>query len=436
MSPSQKPMPLDGVRIIDITAVIGAPIGTGLLAQMGAEVIRVESTRIFPATTRGSLAHPPKEIVPSMGPVGRGYPDFEPGERPWNRFALFNCHGHNKLSMTVDLLLPDGVEIFHRLLQLTDVVIENVPGVMDKLGLGYEALRRVQPDIIMLSVSGMGSTGPYKDNRGFGGHFEDVMGHAWLRGYPDDHPGSNTSVVASDPAVGAGLAWAVAAALHSRRSTGKGQHIDMSMAEVYLHHLGTAFLDYEMNHRAERTLGNRHPFLAPHGCYPCKGEDKWVTIAVRDDREWESLRLAMGDPDWARDPKLADGYGRSRRQDLIDRQIEEWTRKHGHVELQKLLQEAGVPAGAVLDDSEIFQDPHLRERGFYKRVSHPEAGSHDYPYTFWHMSESPWESRRPPPTLGEHNEGLYQGLLGLSQGDYRRLEAQGHIGTAYEPHIR
>ena len=429
-------LPLEGIRIVDMTAVIGAPFGMLLLSELGAEVVRVESLNFFTSTTRGGMARPPKALLGGMGPVGGAYPDFEPGERPWNRFGLFNCHGHNKFSMTADVATEQGQDTFFRMVNLADAVIDNQTGFMENFGLGYERLRRHRPDIIQISISGTGATGPYAGARGFGGHFENLMGHAWLRGYPEDHPISLTpSVVTSDPASGAALAWSLMAALEHRARTGEGQFIEMAMTEMFLHHVGHAYVDYALNGRVQRTTGNRHPSMAPHGCYPCKGEDRWVTIAVGTDEQWLSLRKAMGDPAWARDAKFADGYRRQRHQDELDEGIEAWTREREHVEAQRLLQEAGVPAGAVLDDAEIFEDPHLRERGFFRTVRHPEAGTHDYGFQFYKLSKTPVESRRPAPLLGEHNERYYRELLAVGEEEYRRLEAEGQIGMDYGPEM-
>ena len=205
----------------------------------------------------------------------------------------------------------------------------------------------------------------------------------------------------------------------------------MAMAELYMHQLAPAYLDYAMNGRVQRTLGNGHPYHAPHGVYPCAGDDSWVAISVTNDGEWGALRKVMGDPAWARSRRYADGYRRSRRSEELDRRLERWTRDWEHVELQNALQAAGVPAGAVLDDAEIYDDPHLLQRGFYRRIEHAEAGVHDYPFELWRMSKTGFELRGPPPLLGEHNGYCYRELLGLSDEEYRRLEAVGHIGMDY-----
>ncbi len=429
-------LPLEGVRIAEMTVVMSAPYGTMILADMGAEVIRLESTQVFPPTTRGNMARPDRDVLPSLGVMGRAYPDLDPGERPWNRTAHYTSVAHNKRSMTVDLNQPEGPDIARDLIRVSDLFIENQPGVADKFGLDYQSLRKVNPSVIMVSISGMGATGPYRKLRGFGSQFEDILGHAWLRGYPEDHPSSNTACVAADPAAGAALVWLTLAALHHRDRTGQGQWMDMSMAENYIHHLGSAFLDYSMNGREQRTLGNRHPFMAPHGCYPCEGDDAWVTIGVGSDEQWRALRTAMGDPEWARERRFADGFRRHRNQEELDERIAEWTRLRNPMEAQEALQTAGVPAGAVMNSAEIMRDRHLRERGFFHTIAHPEAGTHDYPFGFWRMSETPFELRQTAPLLGEHNEYVYKDLLGTTEERYRQWEKQGHIGMDYAPHIR
>ena len=429
-------LPLDGIRIMDMTAVIGPPYGMLMLADMGAEVIRVESTQSMQPTTRGNSAHPIKELLPSLGNIGGGYPDYEPGERPWNRFGLFNCVGHNKMSMTVDLRRPEGLQVFERMLEISDVLIENMPGVLDSLGLGYARLSQAKPDIIMLSISGMGATGPYRKQHGMGMHFEDMVGHGWIGGYQDERPSTHGGIVPSDAAVGAALASIAVAALHYRLRTGRGQYIDMAMGENFMHHLAPAFMDCSMNGRIQTTTGNRHPFMAPHGCYPCKGDDRWVTIAIGTNEEWEAFKRALGSPDWAEDSRFATSLGRWENQDDLDWHIIEWTKGQDDREVQTLLQGVGVAAGSVMNNADIFQDPHLRARGFFKEVTHREAGTHEYPFNLWHMSKTKFESRMAPPCLGEHNEYVYRELLGVSPAEYEKLEAEGHIGLDYAPHVR
>jgi benzylsuccinate CoA-transferase BbsF subunit/naphthyl-2-methylsuccinate CoA transferase subunit len=432
-------LPLAGVRILDITLVVGAPYGTMLLADMGAEVIRVETRQNFPSTTRGIWARPTKEMVVNGGSMGAGYPDMEPGERPWNRFALFNCHARNKRSMTVDPRRPEGREVVLRLARAADGVIENnAPGTLEKLGIGYEALRQGREDFIMVSVSGMGQTGPYRHFRGYGAHFEDVTGSTWLRTYPD---GAFSSVtVPSDAASGVGLVIAFMAALHYRRRTGRGQYVDLSMAENYIPQMGEAYLDYALNGRVQRGLGNRSPYLAPQGAYRCAPEaggpdDYWVALAVDGEMAWRGLCGVIGRPEWAEDERFRDMRGRAARHDEIDAAISGWARSLRQMEAQRILQEAGVPAGAVLDEAGEMEDVHLGARGFFQEITGAETGTHRYPVEIFHASRTPQAVRRAPVRLGEDNEFVYRELLGYTAGEYRALEEAGHIGEDFVPEI-
>lgn len=428
-------LPLEGIRIVDITVVLAGPYGAMMLADMGAEVIRVESTQVWQNSTRGQNPHPTKEQSAKGTLIaGQYYPNKDPGERHWNRYLPFNCHSRNKLSMTVDLRAPRGKEIFKRLVRVSDVVIENnAAGVIEGLGLGYKVLREVKPDIIMLSSTGMGSTGPYRHFRGFGSQFEAVVGHSWLLGYPDSEP--STSSILSDASAGAALALAVVMALHYRNRTGEGQFIDLSQGEVLMPYFGQAIMDYTMNGRVQGRVGNRSPFLAPQGVYRCQGEDRWLALSIASDEEFQALCQAMGMPDLAKDPRFADAVSRYRHQDELNPIIEAWTLRYDHHELFRLLQGLGIAAGPVLDAAECLADPQLNDRGFFEEVTHPEAGTHRYPGMLWKLSETPGRIHRHAPLLGQDNEYVYKTLLGTSDEEYMELEKEGHIGTEYPPEV-
>ncbi|MCH8190365.1 MAG: CoA transferase [Chloroflexi bacterium] len=239
------PLPLEGIRVIANTYTWAGPYAMMMLADMGAEVIRVESIQRWQWNTRGFMARPTKEqAAVLMGPMGAAYPNRDPGPRPWNRHAMFNSHARNKKSFTVDLATPEGVDIFKQLVAQSDAVVENsTPGVMDKLGVGYEALRRVRPDLVMVSSSGMGAAGPYAGHRGFGSQMEDLSGFTWLRCYPDGDPADTSLSNHSDAAGGAGIAFAVLAALHYRNRTGRGQWVDMSQSENLIGQIPDAVMD-------------------------------------------------------------------------------------------------------------------------------------------------------------------------------------------------
>ncbi len=428
-------LPLEGIRVMDMTVVWAGPYCTTLLADLGAEVIRVESIQVFGPPTRGSSARPPDFVIKNLPPFIGGMPNREGGKRPWNRYPLFNAHARNKRSMTVDLLRPEGKEIFNRLVAVSDVLVENNPTeTMQKLGISYDELKKINPSFIMLRMPAYGNTGPYQNHRSLGIHIEGVIGHSLLRGYTDLDPSSNTQVYMADAAAGAGGAFAVACALNHRRRTGEGQLIELSQAENAVPYLGQAFMDYSMNGRSQTTLGNRHP-TALQGVYPCAGDDRWVAITIFDDRDWELFCEAIGNPEWTRELEFATHDSRRENHDSLDRRISEWTRRLGHREAMSLLQSYGVAAGAVMDQSDAFHDPHLEERAMFERAFQSDVGTHLYPRAPFKMSESDVRIRRGPVKLGQDNEYVYKTLLKLSDAEYDELVQSGHIGDEYAEHV-
>lgn len=431
-------LPLEGIRIVDITVVWAGPFATQVMADLGAEVIKVENVHIWQTFTRGFQARPSKELISTQVPMVGGYPDREPGDRPWNRSPLHNSLYRNKLSMTVDLRIPKGMEILKRLIQKSDVVYENnVPETMEKLGITYDWLKEIKEDIIFIRVPAYGLSGPYKNYRALGVHLESVIGHNVVRGYPDMDPSSNSAVYMGDYVAGVQGAFAVMAALHYHNRTGKGQLIEMAQAEGALPMLGEMIMDYTMNNRVQGTLGNRDMHgAAPCGCYRCKGEDRWINITVSSDEEWEGLCKVMGNPPWTQEGRFSDQLNRAKNQDELDALLEKWTVNYDSYELMHLLQKEGVPAGPVMTAPDCFNDPHLKERGFFHRVSHPEAGTHLYPGFLFRISDIPMEYRKPPCRMGGDNEYVYKKVLGISDEEYTQLEAEGHIGMDFDPHIR
>ena len=432
-------LPLEGVRVLDMTVVWAGPYCTTLLADLGAEVIRVESIQIFGPPTRGSMARPSKFAIENLPPFIGGMPDRDPKDRPWNRYPLFNAHARNKRSMTVDLLRPEGQEIFDRLVAVSDVLVENNPTeTMTKLGISYERLKAINPRFIMLRMPAYGNDGPYQNHRSLGIHIEGVIGHSLLRGYTDLDTASNTQVYMADAAAGVGGAFAVACALNHRRQTGEGQQIELSQAENSVPFLGQAFMDYAMNGRSQTTLGNRHP-TALQGVYPCSGEDAgeddWIAITIFDDRDWELFRQAIGNPAWTDGAEFATHESRRANHDALDERISSWTRNVGHIEAMSLLQSHGVAAGAVLNQRDAAADPHLRERGMFEEAWQRDVGTHMYPRAPFKMSRSDVRIRRGPARLGQDNEYVYKTLLGLSDAEYDALVDAGHIGEEYAEHV-
>ncbi|MBW2285628.1 MAG: CoA transferase [Deltaproteobacteria bacterium] len=428
-------LPLEGIRVIAIGVVWAGPFATQLLADWGAEVIRVESLHHFTFLTRGfPMIRPTKELVRARPTWVTAYPDWDPGEKPWNSYPIFQAHGRNKLSCTMDLRKPKGLDLFKNLVAESDIVIQNNPtDTMEKLGITYETLREVKPDIILVAMPGYGSTGPYRNYRTLGSNLDEAAGHTWLRRYPDMDPSSASVILFSDASGGAHGAFAALAALRYKKRTGKGQFVDLSQVETIMPYLAEPIMDYTMNKRVQDTLGNRHPYMAPHGCYRCKGEDRWVVIAVNSQEEWRALCEVMNRPDLEADDRFADVLSRQRHQDELDAVVEEWTSEHENVEVMHRLQEKGVAAGAVLDDRDAYNDPHLKARGFFQEVTHPDVGTHPYPGLMWKASKTPNAIRTPPVCLGEHNEYVYKEILGVSDEEYAQLEQEGHIGTEPAP---
>ena len=428
-------LPLKGVRVLDLTVVWAGPYGATLLADMGAEVIRIESIQTMPPLTRGTLAHPPQALIQIQPPFSGGFPDRQVGDHPWNRSPIFNSHGRNKLSMTVDLRVPLGKGIFERLLQVSDVFIDNnVRETTDKLGITYDALRAVKEDIIMVRMPAYGDEGAYSGYRALGVHMADALGHGLVRGYADMDPSANTGEFVVDASAGTHAAAAVLMALLYRRRTGRGQLIELPSSQATFGYFAHSFMERTMAGRTPSTLGNRDA-AALQGCYPCRGEDRWIVITLADDRHWEALRRALGDPEWARLPEFQDHAGRYRNHDALDRHISDWTREREHREAMRVLQEARVPAGAVLDARDAVEDPHLGARGFYQEATTADTGTYRYPSAPFRLSETPARVRRGPVMLGQDNEYVYKEVLGLSDDEYAELVREGHIGTEFRSDI-
>ncbi|MBI2887758.1 MAG: CoA transferase [Chloroflexi bacterium] len=403
---------LEGLRILDLTQIWAGPYCSRLLADMGAEVIKVESARRFDNTRTYGIF--PKGITNP--------------QRPWNLRALFNTRNRGKLGVTIDMTTAQGKALFIKLLKISDVVTENFSArVMASWSLDYPVLRQHKPDIIMLSMPAFGMTGPERDYVGQGSNLTPLSGLVGLTGYINDVPHNVGSY--TDPIAGLTGAGAILAALHYRAETGVGQYIDLAQREGAARFIGDAIMDYTMNGRVWPLMGNRHPAWAPHGCYPCQGEDKWVAIAVTSDQEWAALCQASGHPEWREDPRFADGLSRHRHQDELDQLISAWTADRDHREVMELLQAAGLPAGAVLTGRDLFDDPQYAARGYFPEVTHPEAGTLPTLGVYAKLAKTPGYIARGAPLLGEHNQYVFGSLLGLGEGEIQELAAAGIISA-------
>lgn len=431
-----RKLPLEGVRVVAMPVVLAGPFATMLLADLGAEVILVESVHHFPPITRGYMPRPPQGLVPTTGATFGGsggmqtYFDHWAGDRPWDRFVLFHALGRNKLSCCIDLTRPEGVGVFKRLIEVSDVFLEsNAPAAIEKLGLTYDVLKEVKDDIIYLRMPALGCSGPHKYCALFGAQLQSLAGHTWLTRYPDlDYTTTQSLIYHCDASSGASAAFAILCALIYRRRSGKGQFIDLSQLETVIPHLGESIMDFTMNGRIQEPLGNRHQTMAPHGVYRCRGEDRWAVISVSSDDEWQGLCRALGNPPWCAEERFSTVEGRRENQDELDKYIEEWTGRHDNYEVMHILQKEGVAAGPVMDQRDAFHDAHLQCRGFFELVRHREAGTHMYPGMLFKMSRTPLSIRRPPPCLGEHNDYVFRDIIGMSESEISELEKEQIIG--------
>ncbi len=383
MSVTRQDLPLKGVRVLDLSWIIAGPTATRFLAMMGAEVIKVGSARRPDPSTRG---------------------------------APFQAYNQSKLYAALNISRPEGLELAMRLVSVSDIVIENfAAGVIERLGLGYDALRQAKPDIIMLSSSGTGHSGPDKNYVAYGSLLQYYTGWNAISGYPDSEPIKGG--LWADPWVGMELAMVAAAALNHRAVTGEGNYVDFSMAEALTASIPEALLDYQMNDRVPEPMGNTDHHHAPHNVYRCKGDDRWLAIAVTNYEEWRTLCGVIGRHDLSDDVALTDTKGRSEQQKRIDAAITAWSQQHDDYEAMRILQEAGISATPYLSPQRVFTDPQLREGGFFTTLIASDGKQRDLPALGWRFEGGPEPRITAAPVLGQHNNYVYGELLGLSDDE-------------------
>jgi benzylsuccinate CoA-transferase BbsF subunit len=386
---------LQDIRILDFSWVLAGPYVTRLLADFGAEVLKVQPL-----------------LPEEEGTFSRGY------YNTWNR---------NKLGITLNLNKPEGVALAERLVGISDAVVENfTPRVMANWGLDYDSLKKIKPDIIMLSLSTMGNTGPRRDYVGFGPTIQAFSGITYLTSFPGRPPlGLGTAY--ADYVAGLVACLALFGAVEYRRRTGEGQYIDVSQVEAMASLLGDAILHYTINGKEVEAVGNSSTEAAPHGVYRCKGDDRWCAIAVFIDEEWQGFKGALGNPPWAEDKRFATLTNRLKNSEKLDKLVEGWTEKHTAEETMALLQKNGIAAGVVQSASDLAQDPQLKERHFFVELDHPEMGKTISDATPVRLSDTPARYNRAAPLLGQDNDYVYGELLGLSEGEMAELKKQGVI---------
>ena len=415
MSTRHDAMPLAGLRILDTSHVFAIPYATSLLAHLGAEVIRIQT-------------HRKMDLMAPLGP----YPENDPGERPWDRIGSLNSVNRAKRGLSLDISLPEGANIYRRLVAVSDVVAESfTPRVMKKLGLDYEALAKINPLLIMLSNTGYGHTGPWREYGSVATSLEGTSGMCWLSGY-EDGPPSKIGQSYTDFITCWTAAYAILASVYRRNRTKRGQWIDLAMYQAGVSTIGPLVMDYLANGNVPARIGNRHPTSVPHGVFPCQGQDRWIALAIDSDDAWQRLCQAANDAPWSQEAGFTSLAGRMADSERLEASIREWTSKHDALDLASRLQNAGVMASAVENGRDLLQNEQLKARGFFPKVAHGPisgVGNRRYPGIPWQLSGAPTPAARPAPTLGEHNQQILADLLQLSDVEIENLRSRGIIGT-------
>ena len=389
--------PLAGIRVADFSVHAAGPFAGLMLAEMGAQVIKVESSARLDITRRPHTMY----------------------GKPPSSFEQINA---NKMSVCLNLKEPRAVELALELVSVSELALENFrPGVMSRLGLGYEAMKEVRPGIILVSLSSNGQTGPESNYAGYAPMFAALGGLGHLTGYADGPPVELRH--AMDHTGGMLAAFAAVAALSARQRTGLGQHVDVSVRDLATAFMGPELLDVAMNSREPRRQGNHDDSAAPQGVYRCLGEDQWVSISVASEAEWQGFIAATGSPSWAAGEEFGDGFRRWRNREELDALVEQWTSQHTASEVTQKLQAHGVAAHPSLAPNEMMQDTHLLGRNAFPLVSNHDTGEQQRAVTPpWRFSETPARIDRWTPDLGQHNVDVFSGILGLPAEEVRELE--------------
>jgi crotonobetainyl-CoA:carnitine CoA-transferase CaiB-like acyl-CoA transferase len=420
--------PLSGIRVLDLTTVWSGPYATMLLADLGAEVIRVENPWVLPPTTKGYHARP---ILSNPGALGSMYGPavVDRPDRPWNRHALNNSLARNKLSCTIDIRRPEGLELLMRLAERSDVFIENFKSSgLANLGIQTSELQARNPRLLIVRMPPTGTTGDWSGYTGFGAQFDGLTSMLWLTGHLGADLTESPGTTYMDGASGPGAAFATVAALRYRASTQRGQVVEFAQSENILNHLGDVFVDCQLGVEPKR-WGNRDRWRAPQGLYRCRGDDRWLAISVRDDDAWIALATAIGREDLARDPRFASLDQRLTHHDELDEVLGRWTAEQSATEAFHVLQQAGVAAAPLLDDGLFAADPHLRERRWQQPLNSLDVGTHLHPG--WPYRGVPQEWRRGSPVLGQDNEYVYKEILGVTDGDFERYREEKILAEDY-----
>ena len=389
--------PLDNIRVLDVSSFLAGPFCTTQLAEFGAEVWKVELPKVGDALRRfGTITENGDSL-------------------PW----LSECR--NKKSITLDMRLPEGAKILKQLVEKVDVMVENFqPGTLEKWGLGWDTLKEINPRLIMVRISGYGQTGPYRDRPGFGRIGNAFGGLSFLAGYPDRPPVTPGSATIPDYMAGLYGAMGAMLALRARERTGRGQMIDIGLYEPIFRILDELAPAYGYKGMVRQRMGPGTVNVVPHSHYPTK-DGRWIAIACTNDKIYQRLAVAMNEPHMAQPENWGTLANRERDRAEVDRRVGEWTATHDRAELMRICEEAQVPCGPLYSIDEIFEDPQYAARGNILKMKDERVGELPIPNLMPRLSETPGRVNWLGPSLGEHNDEVFKGLLGMSDDDVRRL---------------
>ena len=404
---------LNKIRVLELTTAVAGPVAGCVLADMGAEVIKIESPGGRSLKSPG--APPPIEGAP---------------DHPYTRTAFFNELHRGKKLLSLDLKHEDGKNIFLQLVENADVVMENFsPKIVGRLGIDYAELKKIKNDIICVSMPAFGKSGPYESRASYGPGIDAMSGLSHLTGFPDGNPGKPAQFYC-DQNAGLTAALTVMGAVRHRNRTGQGQYIELAMLEGEMQLIAPALMDVMMNSRSPNRTRNRHDRFAPQGVYRCKGENEWVAITVRTDIEWQSLANLIGKPEAAKDNRFIDLNGRQIHHEDIDKLVENWTQTLTPQEAETVMQGAGIPAGALLNLNEAFTHPQFQHRNTLVHVEHPEMGTFPHTRTAWRSKNKNEGVAGPAPTFGNANKYVLSDLLNFSQEEQQKLKDLGIVSDA------
>ncbi|TAK72233.1 MAG: CoA transferase [Betaproteobacteria bacterium] len=405
--PKKPTLPLVGIRVLDLSYVFAIPYLGGLLSDLGAEVIKIES---------------PHRLDQTRGRAFGPYLDNDPGEDPWNRSGIFHVLNRGKQSLVLDLGQPQGRDVFLWLLRKSDIVLDNyTPRVMPKWGLDYEELKKLKPSLIMLSNTGYGSTGPWSAFPSQGTTLEATMGISYYTGYRGDKPWKVGQSYPDFLACWAGLSALFAALAHMRK-TGRGQRIDLGMYQIGAALVAEPILQKQLDGGDRERIGNEHPEHVPSNLYRARGDDQWMAISVESDEQWAILARLMNQPQLADDERFCHASGRRRYRDKIDALVAQWARERDVIEMLGLLQSRGIACGPVFNARDLLVNEHLRHRGFYERVEHkPPIGPRPIIGRPYRLRFRDARIRKQAPRFGEDNRPILRDLLGLNPEQIENL---------------